>query len=262
MKTIKLLQPKKDYISFIATGSMNANYLPSGVYFAFCSEPNKNNTIRLRSHFVSCRDQLCCQPEAKFRNKQYTKLPIRKTRLIVMSQNKGRASENVIEKTVRFLNMLEKHYKWTPTVVRKVDISGCDNIRPNAKKVMAAYAFFSGPRWIRSSHMLSIYSLIIRACVFHNEVRSIKTFKEFSNNKFRDISGKDATTIRAVFSHLPKIMGNYNKLFQDLPMKANYTTRLGRTTGKIDISYGEGILRLISGEARHKELQKRFDALK
>jgi hypothetical protein len=251
MKTLKLLNPTLDYL-----GQFKGPYKPNGTAFGYCSEPTKEGTVRLRSKFVNCRDELCCHLEKKFRNKAFEKIPIRKTRFLVFTSE---ADEKIINKTLSFLNTLEKKYKWQPSIVRKVDFSNCDNVSLATKNSTSKlYAFFSSPRWIRSPHMISLYALIIRVCIRHPTIRSIKTFKEFVDRDFSLISGRDSVHIKEVFPMIPTIMSNYNKLFKDLPIKANYTKEISNQELG---AYAEGPLNLVRGSSRHKTLNKRFSKL-
>jgi hypothetical protein len=263
MNTLKLIRPNRNFISGINLSTS----LRGTRVFAFCSEPSKNKTIRIKSELVSCRDYLCGCLEKKFRGiRNYKNIPIGKTRLLIASSTQS-LNDKVMNETVRFLNVLERQHKWTKTVVRKVDFAHCVAIERMAKKEMVMYALFSSPKWIRSSHMVSLYALIVRLCTFSSSLRSIKTYEDFLSYVKKSNSGIFRDTFaRTSLPYVDIIMKNFNELFKGTTIESNYMEEVKKYNYEYSgdmANYGEGIMRLTQCTPRNNTLGNRFkDILK
>lgn len=238
--------------------------------WALCSCPNAKGEVKQLSGFDRCRETLCCRIFDAFDNRGHglngnsikkKSIPIDKLRLVVKIGSNSNYSptqakrQKIMDKRTKsalhMLHIIEKEHKWGLTKAYPIKpYSYGDKI----------YMVVASKKWMRSPHMVSLFTLIFRisgdqafqASSFMR-LRSYKAImrclKEFGRNN--DYS--DKFKVHTSLKYWDPLLRNYNKMFRGYPMKDTFNR-----SNYISHSQ-EGINRLCANACTNSKLQERFN---
>ena len=167
--------------------------------------------------------------------------------------------QNNAEKGLHIVNSFEKAHKWPLTRIYQVDARTRDGRRFPA-------VFWSGPRkWTTSPYLMSIWSLCIR--LGRNDWLPKKLMTLSHENMVREIAiaGRcqdgcgDSHQVSTIRQWDP-FLSLYKDLFSGHSRKYHWSLDRLFPMGKNDRP--EGIMKLLDGSTGHKELNKKYYALK
>lgn len=159
-------------------------------------------------------------------HKEKIKWASKKARVILPSLSKKFADAIEAGKTLNVLNMLEDKVGWPRTEVYKFEKA--------YKQQRRRYMFVGSNRWFRSSHMMSLWMLLIRLGVRSNSFRQdswealeedIKKFPQKNNYGSNTLSG-DQYYARLSMKNWVNLLKNLDKIF---PANTKWIDRLDST---------------------------------
>ena len=266
------------------TSSGSAFYVNPGILYAFCTYPDKRGRSRQISPFHTCREDLARHMFTDYKKvlpSGHLVLSVRHTCYGNISLNNQWAFEAQTSLGLRVLNILEDYYGWPRTeiyhinpVVKMMKIS----LEKPKKPVTVFLKLLVGcPSWVRSPHMLSLFTLLFRAPtqmpIFigvenYNDLKTvisdITLLEEGLPNALREHRSEffnrypDAKYLSPVFKYLDIFMGQPEALFEGLSQMYN-CSRLyysGKDT------YHEGIHALCCRTTYNRRLLENFDKLR
>ena len=229
------------------------------IKWALCSHPAKGK-IKQLSRFDGCRETLCCRMFDAISALTKQTIPTDKLRLVVKiaSSSSGSQTQRGYQKTmdkwtkaaIHVLNIIEKEHKWMLTKAYPITpYSYGDKI----------YMLVASKKWMRSPHMLSLFTLIFRINT-QRGMRSSTTnrFKLYKNimkyiKEFGVGGYADSPTINTTIEYWDPLLRNYNKMFKGFPMKDVFNRSSYRYHAE------EGINGLCSNQCTNPKLQRRFN---
>lgn len=271
--------PKQTILEVVSPKKFGNHWAHLTPAFAFAGAP-KNNKVPQLTGFMGCREDLCECLYGKSR-----KIPRGRLRLLVSVGTKrtdyrkdlrhirgirqelpsalgvSRAFHKQVATGVRLLNIMEKRHGWPSTKLYKVKSKkhSWRDSWSNEKKSINTYIRFveASRRWIRSPHMLSLFTLILRAPSGIEELATVRSYKALKAVclKCRDIDEGDSRHIALTFRFWDILMGDYGKMFAKLPIKYVFKK------GNYESAYGEGVTKLCELDCSNDELGERFEKL-
>jgi hypothetical protein len=259
----------------------NSNMAPYGgwrsKYINWChvAAPLKCGTVQQLNQFDYCRESLAGRVYDQLtQGYQNYKIKIDRLRIAAKIEFRSlvrgrwdRARENFgksMEAGMHIINTFEREYGWKPETVmhRLVPFSDPDI------EDMEIRMFDAHPNWVRSSHMMSLFTLIFRVAQ-HSMFRT----KAFLNADIEDIMEKidkfatstkfdDRITVRKTMRYWVPLLTHFYKVFKGLPATRNFNRiTLGKQRGRHTYFDGarEGMELLCLGAARDKVINKRFN---
>jgi hypothetical protein len=238
MKTLELLLQNSDQGK--TTPWPNTTKLRLGIkdpYFAFVASDKKGFPPGLKAvtSMMYCRESLCECVRQQLRGVSTRGIDIMKLRLLVWRRVtptiKTLAANMTIFKNqtqagVKIVNTIEKHYGWPLTKLY--------HIKPNntwADQISVNNDFYyveASQRWMKSPHMLSLYTLLFRIAVsekrfeFRKRVRGMKSLKVVLSEMGNNLSHLEARYIDKHAGAWWLVLDNYRKLFSGRAMKKLY----------------------------------------
>lgn len=274
METVNIKFPEFD-----AKG-MKAQETFNGVKFAFVRKLGKGK-YELATNWSQCREVICGQAREVITNKRqkdpYTQcsgeVDFNTIRLAVFfkktAQKKAKKEERdsrlkrYIKCSLKLLNFFEDigHLKKSKTYAAKHNLS--DNNR--------VYIFEGSGEWMRSQHLISLYSLLIRCGKyeeFENGIKDVKDFlkkiKTISNDYKNHCYDPGARFGKWPFSQ-HEDAGYLDKIGPRIVVLMKYRKQIFSKKKKIEhfqsSSFNsDGIAQLVDGNIHDKETQQRFVA--
>jgi len=239
--------------------------------FAFVSK-FENKKVRLLTSFQTCREYLCQQFLKRVRrswptNSWASEVDGRRVRLATYVSCAGvtkakmddarKVAENKMKVVAKMLNLIEKEANWP---LSKVYVLTNPTMHPS----IFMFMFVGSSKWLRSQHMLSLYSLLIR-CIYMNphfsRIRAysglVKVADKYRTGEYVAKGAQQRTDIgwfRNFHSYLA-ILKNFDTIFKGFPMSRNYSVK---AIGSQDAAFCDGIAALLSpGNGKDKDLKKR-----
>lgn len=233
--------------------------------FAFCSKPSASGMVQLRSPFVACRETFIHSMIYRMRSRvlnPYTidlevkKIPISQVRFVVgffydsktSKKNNSSKFELAVKKGIRIINLFERRHKWELTKLFKVE-----ETKPNDTSQF--YMIVGNKKWIRSTHMLSLYTLMLRLGNYIDEVKTCKNIID-ALNKHIECPNNTVAHARATYKYWDMIMSNFDNIFSGLTTKHIYDINVLASQSQ------EGIFKLCSGHSHHNIIAERFNNVK
>ncbi len=231
------------------------------IKWALCSHPAKGKVKQL-SRFDTCREILCCRIFDVISRTTKRTIPTDKLRLVVkIASSSGdsqtqRGYQKTMDKWTKaathMLNIIEKEHKWVLTKAYPIKpYSHGDKI----------YMLVASKKWMRSPHMLSLFTLIFRINT-HRGMRSsttnrLKLYKSIMKHiKKFSVEGVvvgDKSRVNTTIEYWDPLLRNYNKMFKGFPMKDVFNRYSYRHHAE------EGINGLCSNRCTSHKLQERFN---
>ncbi len=177
---------------------------------------------------------------------------LNRTRIVMVIDNTMGAKW--MEGGLHILNLVEAHYGWPLTkmnFIKKVT-------RPNIGQKYEIALFDGSRKWLRSTHMISFFTLLIRLGR-NKHIREVKTFEEMKKRlaKYKQNMHGDTFWAAQAIEKADVIMGDYTKLFRGFNRKSLYETTKFKDT--IDRSgFNEGISKLCREKSFDKKLLNRL----
>jgi len=239
--------------------------------YAFAGKPLEGEVKQL-TRFVSCREELI-----KFLfDYRTSKIPRSRLRILVRNIRPGTGQkpykpfERKTTRGLRVLNIMEEHYSWPLTIMHDVEESPvtlpASFIRGRTSPSVTYLKLLeASSRWMRSPHMLSLFTLLFRL------PSSTRRFSLASVNKTYEslmVACKGCTTsshgdnynVAKTFPFWEAIMTDFDKMFTGIPF-----TRAFDFTKYVDKSWpnrrnwgDEGIAKLCSLKSGNEEITSRF----
>lgn len=230
--------------------------------FSFgCAQEPKDGKIELVQSYHSCREGLMSSMRKRITGDGSHKQPTDKMRMIFrwsLSQH-DRASgiklvDGWVKRSVPVLQAFDRLAGWPLTRVYKIETDYNDWLQ--------AYYFHSSRRWMKSSYLVSLYTMLVRMC------KDIKVtgFKDFDGlvKVLQKISssGKslvtDDTYVKTSLPYWKAIMTGYPELFRKRKLPYYWdTARLGGRNGG-----AEGLQYLVKGDTQYTEIRKELLKIK
>jgi len=259
---------KKDLIKVNRNGhSVLATFGDSRIMFAFTTRPKKGE-ITMLSGFVRCREDLTSflyGAKNKITSNRYLALLVRR------SADKSNIQANVLVKRnfeksletgVKVLNIMEEKHRWPLTKMYKMKSETyCfeNEWKDKSFKIASHYALIvASKRWLKSPHLVSLLTLILRVpssskTVFGKPKDYETLMKMLKDKKRTDLSG-DANYVYRTFEYWDIFMGKQNQLFsKDMKVFLGRSYKNG--------SYGEGVYKLCTYYSHHNKLQTKLHQL-
>jgi len=156
---------------------------------------------------------------------------------------------NKIKIGANVANIVSKKFNMQPVI--------CKNISKNILPGCPIMEITASPKWQRSPHMLSLFLMFTKYCN-NSKFKNIKTYEELCS--VLDKTKYIINNLMVNSKYITLFLSNYNKLFRNLPMAANYKTQSYHTPNNSHIQY-DGITRLMTRSSTHKILNKRYPKL-
>ena len=251
-----------------------------GPDFAFCSRD-----LKQASNFHLCRENLINEMFGFYNKSPYTKnVTPRKMKLLVQMYSEDpdyyaenefdvyeedlrkfkKKVERCMRRSLKLINFFERIAKWQQhtklyeAIHKRLDDRG-----------IVMYLFAGPGKWMRSPHMISLFTFLIRMGNFKewDSLRSLKDFEKISKklikqNKYPEISYEESWPdinehLRDIYAKIPILMKNWNRLFGKKPSRYFFTEAIPNVKSR----YGEGISRLCRGCAGDKETNEAFQKI-
>jgi len=241
----------------------------SEIWWALCGAPKVNGTIKQLTGFIFCRESLSCRlfermstdPERRNR-RGAAKIPIDRLRLLAKTSTgyispslKAQEHEKFkvrVKAALKILNIIEREHKWALTVAHP--------IKPYSN-VDCIYLFVASKKWMRSPHLLSLFTLLIRLAQqtkLNNDTsfKRVRTYKGLLK-KLKEYSemtshNPDKVTVKQTKQFWDPLLRNYQKLYRGMSMKRNFDNN------KYSNYYDEGLRKLCRGSTGDMEMRLRF----
>jgi hypothetical protein len=238
-----------------ALGS-SSNYSSFG--FA-CAEEPKDGKIELIQAYHTCREGLMSSMRTRLR--EGSKQPTDKMRIVfrwaggtTTSKADLKATESWVKRSVPVLQAFDRIAGWPLTRVYKIETPHDDWLR--------AYYFHSSRRWMKSSYLVSLYTMLVRMC----KDKRIDGFKDFDGlikvlNKIFSSSSNlisDHSYVKDSMPYWEAIMTGYPKLFRKRKLPYYWdNARLGGNSGS-----AEGLQYLVKGDTKYTDIRSEMIKIK
>jgi hypothetical protein len=239
----------------------------SNIEWSFSTKPTTKGYISRASDTFYCRESLAHRLYDKITDGDFKDIGTDKLRLLAeIELNKmGRTTQGIpnedLEKNfekgmkigLHIVNTFEQKCKWQRTKMHSVTYATHPEYRI---KLLVASA-----RWIKSSHMLSLFTLIFRVAQdtsFHNgPIERAKTANKiiYYLNEWATKSRSnsyDKVHIKRTIKYWLPLMENFKSFYKGLPIKRNFDRNVKGCAGH------EGIEYLCLQDTNDTDLLKRF----
>lgn len=169
--------------------------------------------IRLQIH--ECRaPKACCDPSL------HGKIDLQRLRLLVVATvDDGPAEEAFKERMFnakRIINMYEDLAGWDKTKITLAELAGLDEATEH-NTVVCSWLLTAPVQWLNSPHMLSMFTLIIKAVSIAEVMDASKMPKKATDlpRFWANYRGTYKQEINAVHKHFPVLLKNYELIFVD-----------------------------------------------
>ncbi len=234
-------------------------------YFGFsfgCAQEPKGGQIKLVHSFHSCREGLMSNMRNRITGGTTVNQPSDKMRMIfrwVASKRNNKADMTTIDgwvkRSIPVIQAFDRLVGWPLTRVYKIET--------NHDGWLRAYYFHSSRRWMKSSYLVSLYTLVVRV-IKDNRITGFKDFNELVKVVNKTLhSGKllisDHTYVRDSLPYWEAIMTGYSTLFRQYKLPYYWDTK--RLNGS---AYGgaEGVQYLVKGDTKYTEIRQELLKIK
>lgn len=209
------------------------------LWWSFAGEVGKSGYVQQISPFVYCRETLAARLYDKITFSKFNKIQLDRLRLLteVKESKTGplviygrhisnealiKRFESGINAGLQIVRIFERKNKWVKTIVHDVIVP--DDSKRHVKLLVAS------SKWMKSSHMLSLYTLIFRMAqdpYFHKKefacIKREDTLIKYieSWTKIRTYQ-EDKSMVKLTFKYWSPLLKNFNKVFRGLPIKRNF----------------------------------------
>lgn len=271
---------KVKYIGNLAT----EHYYQQAVKFAFCSKIEKGRTVSQLTSFVTCREDVIKYFRGRATNRSFKHVDIKRLRILTCfrtspdynKRHLDRARRVVDKKmgaAIKLLNHFETRAGWGLSKLYHTDNTG-KFLTPNARygylesritnkePYIHVYMVVSSNKWLKSSHYVSLYLLMLRigSIGFKGTFRSHKQLMETELPTLLAKSPTDSGYIRSSYKKWDIFLKNQRDLLKGrTSLKDSFKLShlsLGHNSG-----YNEGIEKLVSGKSFDMQLADRWYAL-
>jgi hypothetical protein len=233
-------------------------------YFGFnfgCAQEPKDGKIKLVHSYHSCREGLMSSMRSRITGKNDIEQPTDKMRIIFRwgasnsnSKKDLKAIDGWVKRSVPVLHAFDKLAGWPLTRVYEIET--------NYDNWLRAYYFHSSRRWMKSSYLVSLYTLLVRMC----KDERITGFKDFDGlvkivSKITKAGGlrTDSTYVKDSLPYWKAIMTGYPDLFRK--RKLPYYWDTSRLTGD-SLGGAEGVQYLVKGDTKYTDIRKKLLEIK
>jgi len=245
--------------------------------FTMCKKPDKKKYVARLFPFQGCREELTMRVRKLLASRDKKLLDPNRTRLLFYFRtatppgthypvpHKGlnlfrRKRMNKIRKEahdkmmvgLKLVNRLEKEHGWLPTKFYKVDDGGDASL--------FVYMVVGSPRWQKTPHYLSLYTLLIRAGTnenFNPASWDEKSFQAAMNNRVK-YGGHFAFVAKHFFDKVPFFLANQDKIVENNNILKTYQRKRYVSANN---GFNEGIFALLSGNSYDRDLSVRMKEL-
>jgi hypothetical protein len=237
-------------------GALGTSSEYAGFNFGCAQEP-KDGKIKLVHSYHSCREGLMSSMRSRITGKSDVEQPTDKMRIIFRwaaagNNNKKdlKAIDGWIERSVAVLQAFDRLAGWPLTRAYRIET--------NYDSWLRAYYFHSSRRWMKSSYLVSLYTLLVRMC----KDERIAGFKDFDGlvkivGKITKAGGLriDNTYVKDSLPYWKAIMTGYSELFRQ--RKLAYYWDTGRLSGD-SLGGAEGVQYLVKGDTRYTKIREKL----
>ncbi len=257
------------------------HYGHNQVKFAFCSKIGKDRTITQASMFMSCREDVAKNFRGRATNVSFKYIDIKRLRILAYlktphdhnpkSLTKARIdATDKMEAAVRLLNHFEERAGWALSKLYLTDNTGKfvrqapryeSNPVTNMEPYIHIYMVTGSNKWLKSSHYLSLYLLMLRIgnagfkCKTKSHKGIMGELEQFSLKR-----AGDSAYVRSSYKKWDIFLKNQRDLLKGRSsLKDSYKLKLlsyGHNGG-----YNEGIEKLVGGRSFDMPLADRWYAL-
>jgi len=236
----------------------------SSDYFGFnfaCAQEPKDGKIKLVHSYHGCREGLMSSMRSRIMGKASIEQPTDKMRIIFRWSASDRniktdlkTIDGWVKRSVPVLQAFDRLAGWPLTRVYKIETGQGDWLK--------AYYFHSSRRWMKSSYLVSLYTLLVRMC----KDAGIVGFKDFDGlvkvvgkiTKSRNLI-TDNSYVKDSMPYWKAIMTGYPELFRK--RKLPYYWDTGRLSGD-SLGGAEGVQYLVKGDTKYTEIRKKLLEIK
>jgi len=233
-----------------------------GTFSFGCAQEPKDGKIQLVKAYHSCREGLMQNMRARITGIHSVTQPTDKMRMIfrwTLSENNHtkdlKMVEDWVKRSVPVLQAFDRLAGWPLTRVYKIETNHGDWLR--------AYYFHSSRRWMKSSYLVSLYTMLVRMCK-DPRVTGFKDFDSLVKMLQKLPAGgrqlvQDATYVRDSLPYWKAIMTGYPKMFRKRKLPYYWDTARfeGGSTGS-----AEGLQYLVNGTTQYKDIRKEMLEIK
>lgn len=233
-------------------------------YFGFsfgCPQEPKDGKIKLVQSYHSCREGLMSSMRSRITGKNGVTQPTDKMRMVfrwaaaqATRSSDLKAIDGWVKRSIPVLQAFDRLAGWPLTRAYKIETNYDDWLRP--------YYFHSSRRWMKSSYLVSLYTMLVRMC----KDKRITGFKDFDGlvKVIQKIPANhqlisDHTYVKNSLPYWKAIMTGYPRLFRKRKMPYYWDTARfsGSSTGG-----AEGLQYLVKGDTQYAEVRKELLKIK
>lgn len=280
METYKLKRQNEN--GHIPEAGIYGGYQSGRLTWCHVSKPYRKKTVQQLCAFEFCRESLIARVfDQVTPGYTKTKLATNNLRIAVKTEfgekkkaqwPKARSEFGKGMKAgMHIINAFERKYKWENRTVMHKLVPFADPRSPN----MEIRMFEAHKNWIRSSHMLSLFTLIFRMTQDPHfktkefiKKKTVKGVMEEIEKYTKKAGSADRNMVERTMRYWAALLKDFDLMFKDLPIARNFHRKsLGKRTpeysGARPYFSGavEGIEVLCTNYARDKEIKKRFHAI-
>lgn len=214
-----------------------------------------DGALKSAQEFHTCRESLASQARNYFNGKE-KKDTINPNNISLGILKFGFNNIDRLKSAHNVLNVIEEHYGWVKTKMWILDKKSCQKPASCSSEREYEVVYFKGSKkWLKSSHMISLFALILRLSL-RKTFKNVKKFDDFLRKvKSSKSNDNDMRWMKRAIQNMDVILGDYNNLFRGMTTKRMYDDNI---LANYHASYAEGINRLCAGETGDKKLYNRL----
>jgi hypothetical protein len=247
-------------------GALDEAYQQIGMLFAFATDIDKDEVHQVCHEWVKCRDylhdavrtQITGKPSSiygfNFNINNNPNIDLKKTRMLVTKGDMKDAEvgefKDKMKSALKLLRHFEKRVGISLSKMAEVDTEG------SGKKFIAMFS--SSPAWLKSPHLVSMYTFLIRLGDKRIEFKDAKSLREgfrklYELHKSGKLDDNDAKYLGKMHNKLHTIMDKRNSMF--IKKEGYHKIYFDDILIRDFHNYG-GILSLCDGVTPDKELNE------
>lgn len=222
--------------------SANPYYTPNPTFSWFGKKEGGN--YKQVTAFHGCRETFSNEIRRKlainYSEGQHKDMTLKYLRILVLRRTQKNASVAVFKKelanqnrwmreSVRMLNVLERKLGWSLTRLYRVEDETLGG-RLLSKERVFIHALTGSAKWLRSSQLLSLYTLFVRLGRFHKDTKVFRKLGDLGKladalNKVPKKEGqgsRDVKYLNRIKKHLEKILDHRQELFFNRTLYQNH----------------------------------------
>jgi len=206
-------KPKVEW--YKQTNSLNEIYQQTGMFFSFVTSPKDG--LKQCHQWVKCRDYLhdavrACHTGQKFRIYGFfydpdvnPRIDLEKMRMLVSRDSLDKTSLPEMKASMKRSLILLNHYE----KLMSIGLSKVEEVKGGAKKYN--WMFTSSKGWLKSPHLVSMYTFLIRLGVKEIKFKTNAQLKKELKRLSASGGDNDSTYLTSMWNHLDWVAKNYKK---------------------------------------------------